>query len=967
MSMHVLPPGRSPAEAPGRAMPTHTPGPLHAAAQSPGSPLDATTGAIMEPRLGHDFSRVRVHAGGRTGEAAWPVGARVPGTEAHTPWAAESTLATRSATRSSGSSGESLISGVGGAGPGEGRNDPFPSPGPPPAAPSERDDPGATASPPGDAAPMATTAVSEIVANIGSTGLDIAHVPPCGRQPTIRFTAKPSSAAPVTWSIDPGSAAGVAAGTVLTPATSTLTATLALGAAQKGGILDIKADNSQGGTVTPYRLASHPTGIASTSVIGDPVDTRLYGGVFNQQFTSHDGQASSLEEVAVGERFPHVPTPDAATHTFPTPFGSFTLTTGTLPDTPSAGTGDWFLTDTGELGATGDTVGYRKSLLDIGNHLASDSNPSPAHPMPVQFVVDQQFFWWCPHAPAGHRWAHVADTTHTRVLRETQGGAGAEFAAIVNTKENAMDYEGVTGVAKARANPATVAPSSGGSVNTVQIQADAFPATRTLFFSIRGNAHGCTIDHATGELTIGALTGTVKVRAANKSGGSNWDEVDVVIAAPQMPAPPPAPAPPGGANPAPSPPPHGGGAGGSSLDAQRKCACGPGDVGADGECLSCRDNRPVLQRSPAGRTAAEARTRKPTAPIDVEKVLASSGTVLPETVRGFMGPRFGVNFETVRIHADDVAAQSARALSARAYTVGSHLVFRDGEYQPGSPAGQRLLAHELTHVVQQQGPGHAGGAAGAPASRVRNDQADGLVVSQPGDRYEQEADRVAEQIMQSPGADAGRSPAAAPRSGAESAHPVQRPVNAGPWLQRQHAAKPGESDTPGEDPSLVPAVVKSRRGTTGWIKDPSAGGSLDEKQWAATDRTEIKKLCSDAAKVAQVEKVFVGPAAVPKVADDINIVDAGARDHRPGLNSSTLLYERAETAYVAAAGGGLMNTLTPSPADPLPKIAIVLGAHALSSKGVALGALRHEMVHVEHLNLALMGLFKLGRDAVTAL
>jgi hypothetical protein len=648
---------------------------------------------------------------------------------------------------------------------------------------------------------MATTAVREVVANIGSTGLNIAHVPPCGRQPVIRFTAKPSSAAPVTWSIDPGSAAGVAAGTVLAPAGDTLSATLALGAAQKGGVLDIKADNSQGGTMTPYRLASHPTAIASTSVIGDPVDTRLYGGVFNHQFTSHDGRVSSLEEVAVGERFPNVPAPDAAAHTFPTPFGSFTLTTGTLPDTPSAGTGDWFLTDTGELGATGDTVGYRKSLLDIGHHLASGSNPSPANPMPVQFVVDQQFFWWCPHAPPGKRWAHVADTTQTRLLRETQGGADAEFVAIVNTKENAMPYEGVTGVARARANPATVAPSSSGSVNTVQIQADAFPATRTLFFSIRGNAHGCTINHATGELTIGALTGTVKVRAANKNGGSNWDEVDVIIAAPQMPAPAPSPAPPGGANPAPSPSPHGGGA-------------------------------------------------------------------------------------------------------------------------------------------------------GASASRVHNDQTDGLVVSQPGDRYEQEADRVAEQIIQSPDADAGRSPAAAPRSGADSAHPVQLPVDAAPWLQRQHAAKPGESETPGEDLSLVPAVVKSRRGPGDWIKDPSAGGSLDEKQWAATDRTEIKKLCSDAAKVAQVEKAFVGPAAVTKVADDINIVDAGARDHHPGLNFSTLLPERAETAYVAAAGGGLIAKLTPK--DPLPKIAIVLSSQALSSKGVALGVLRHEMVHVEHLNLALM-------------
>jgi hypothetical protein len=297
----------------------------------------------------------------------------------------------------------------------------------------------------------------------------------------------------------------------------------------------------------------------------------------------------------------------------------------------------------------------------------------------------------------------------------------------------------------------------------------------------------------------------------------------------------------------------------------------------------------VLQRRHVGSAAAEGGTLKPIAPIDIAKVLDSSGTALPETVRSFMGPRFGVNFETVRIHADTVAAQSARALAALAYTVGSHVVFRDGEYQPGSSAGQRLLAHELTHVVQQRGPGHGGRLAGASASRVRKGQTDGLVVNQPGDRYEQEADRVAEQIMQSPDAGAGRSPAAAGDSGTDSAHPVQLPVDATHWLQRQPSATPGEIEMPGDDFSqipIVPEIVKSRRGATDWIKDPSAGGSLDEKQWTATDRTEIKKLCSDAAKVAQVAKVFVGPAAVANVADDINIVDAReARYLRPELFS----------------------------------------------------------------------------------
>jgi hypothetical protein len=67
-----------------------------------------------------------------------------------------------------------------------------------------------------------------------------------------------------------------------------------------------------------------------------------------------------------------------------------------------------------------------------------------------------------------------------------------------------------------------------------------------------------------------------------------------------------------------------------------------------------------------------------------------------------MEPRFGCDFSRVRIHADDKAAESARALHARAYTVGHDLVFGGGQYAPDDSAGKVLLAHELTHVVQQK-------------------------------------------------------------------------------------------------------------------------------------------------------------------------------------------------------------------------------------------------------------------------
>jgi hypothetical protein len=424
----------------------------------------------------------------------------------------------------------------GGFGPGEGGSDKLASTEEPAPEVQAIGDPAGAAPAQGSAMPMAVTPIDSITSNLGPSGLTIAHVPPCGNQPRINFTVRPRSAAPITWSLDAGSAT-VASGTALTTSADTLTASLALGASQKGGTLEVKAENSEGGQVNNFQLASHPTGITSTSPLGDPTDPTLYGGVFDHEFASNDGQASSLEQVGVGEKFPNVPSPDGPSHTFPTPFGSFTLTTGTLPDTlPHAG--NWFLTSAGGLGSDPDTVGIKKSMVDIGRHLASGSNPSPANPLPAGFTVDQQFFWWCPHAPSGRRWTHAADTTQTRRLRLDPSGKSAEFVAIVNGEENPMPYEGPIGVTHARADPATVARSAvGGTANKVQISADAFPASRTLHFSIRGNARGCTINSATGELTIGVQTGTVKVRVANAIAGANWDEVDVTITAPAVPAP----------------------------------------------------------------------------------------------------------------------------------------------------------------------------------------------------------------------------------------------------------------------------------------------------------------------------------------------------------------------------------------------------------------------------------------------
>ena len=86
--------------------------------------------------------------------------------------------------------------------------------------------------------------------------------------------------------------------------------------------------------------------------------------------------------------------------------------------------------------------------------------------------------------------------------------------------------------------------------------------------------------------------------------------------------------------------------------------------------------------------------------------LRGAGQPLDPATRSFMEPRFGHDFSQVRVHTDARAAETARAVNARAFTLGREVVFEHGQYAPGTDQGKRLLAHELTHVVQQS-PNHA--------------------------------------------------------------------------------------------------------------------------------------------------------------------------------------------------------------------------------------------------------------------
>jgi len=169
---------------------------------------------------------------------------------------------------------------------------------------------------------------------------------------------------------------------------------------------------------------------------------------------------------------------------------------------------------------------------------------------------------------------------------------------------------------------------------------------------------------------------------------------------------------------------------------QRKCACGTSSHGNE-ECAKCAQEHGALQRKltvgsvddplerEADRTAAAvvggghagavqaappqiSRASTSNAGVDVpqsvHRVIGTSGEPIDAATRGFMESGFGRDFSGVRVHAGPDAHASASDVDAAAYTVGRHVVFGAGHYAPGTQAGRQLLAHELTHVLQQTAP-----------------------------------------------------------------------------------------------------------------------------------------------------------------------------------------------------------------------------------------------------------------------
>jgi len=252
----------------------------------------------------------------------------------------------------------------------------------------------------------------------------------------------------------------------------------------------------------------------------------------------------------------------------------------------------------------------------------------------------------------------------------------------------------------------------------------------------------------------------------------------------------------------------------SGVILQRRCACG--SLVVAGGCEELRDKHLLpLQRTALG----ELPLRE--APPVVHDVLCSPGKPLEPSTRAFMEPRFGHDFSQVRVHTGPQVAESATSVRARAFTFGNHVVFAPGEYQPLTRVGKSLLAHELTHFVQQSN--------GIQAK---------LAVSQPGDPYELEADRVARAIDQ----DALFSPSKA----------------AGVGLMRQVDVPPGVETVPPVAEPVKSATeedenVKELKDKVSKLVNKKFGGDYkkafdyyDANKDAGVDAAELKKLLEDA-------------------------------------------------------------------------------------------------------------------------
>ncbi|HKP03810.1 MAG TPA: DUF4157 domain-containing protein [Chthoniobacterales bacterium] len=317
---------------------------------------------------------------------------------------------------------------------------------------------------------------------------------------------------------------------------------------------------------------------------------------------------------------------------------------------------------------------------------------------------------------------------------------------------------------------------------------------------------------------------------------------------------------------------------------QRKCACG-GTTGPSGECESCRKKKRQRRSENLDLSSiGHPRSSVSEIPPIVDEVLRSPGQPLDSNTRAFMEPRFGHDFSQVRIHTDTRADESAQSINALAYTVGENMAFRAGHFRPATDSGRRLLAHELTHVLQQK-MGHVGSKqTGTAAARI------GANVT-----FEREADAWGERIvLDIPFSNILRAPQVSPYSLSGSMLAVQR-------QQSKDVAKFPETktQTPLEQATELvgesPSTVKDR---ASWILKAADQG------FVTFNTTTAKNNLQDVRDEKKVEKLDPTAAGydVPILEVEVGLakkiiqrwVDANGAGTKPSIQFGSMIRSSAD-------------------------------------------------------------------------
>lgn len=259
---------------------------------------------------------------------------------------------------------------------------------------------------------------------------------------------------------------------------------------------------------------------------------------------------------------------------------------------------------------------------------------------------------------------------------------------------------------------------------------------------------------------------------------------------------------------------------GSGVSVQRKCAsCAAGK----GKCSECEEKEKKVQRKAGGSGASASASPVASA---VQQGMQSPGQTLEPHTRDFMESGFGRDFSDVRVHNNAQAAESAGKLDSLAYTVGNDIVFGPGRYAPHTGEGQRLVAHELTHTVQQDGAGHVA--------------FDKIGVSQSGDAAEQEADAAANAVV------SGGLITAQPNGATRVARQPKTPAAAQPPAPAAPAGPTWAACDPKEIPNLTGEVSEAGAWVQKAIDDLGSKEGIPAhtnnalSRYLATDATAIK-------------------------------------------------------------------------------------------------------------------------------